>query len=204
MNYLKSKYLFSKLSLVFIMILMSSCFKQHERVTNKPTLKEFSLGEKWTWKWQRKIEGKVRAEGIDIKEVVKDNNELGFYYVHLKDTINIASILNRKQSKTPFRHWPLKVGKKWQHVEDWQNESGGKGRTSRGVEVVSFEEVTVKAGTFWAYKMKYDGTIENFSTGGKGKVLDYWWYSPELKDYIKHTQDDGYGFYTSELIKYSK
>ncbi|TJY38015.1 hypothetical protein [Pontimicrobium aquaticum] len=189
---------------VAVISLLFSCGENTLLETNKPTLNDFTVGEKWTWKWQRSVEGEVLGEGVDVKEVVNYKGDLGFHYVHLKDTVKITEIVNRKQSKNPFRDWPLKLGKKWKHIENWENESGEKGRYNRDVEVVSFEKITVKAGEFWAYKIKYDGVIENFATGGKGEMVDFWWYCPDLKDYLKHTQDSGNGFlYSSELIKYS-
>lgn len=204
MNHSKKTDIKLKFLSLFVISLFFSCTNPSTKVTEKPTIKDFTIGEKWTWKWQRTVEGKVRAEGVDTKEVVDYKGDLGFYYVNSrKDTVKAATVLNSKQSKTPFRDWPLKVGKKWKHIENWENESGGKGKTSRDAEVVSFEKLAVKAGTFWAYKIKYDGVMENLATGGKASVIDYWWFCPDLKDYIKHTQDDGYGEYTSELIKYS-
>ena len=72
---------------------------------------------------------------------------------------------------------------------------------SKDAAIVSYDEVTVAAGTFMAYKIEYKGRISN-SRGFDGKLVDTWWYAPELKNYIKHTQDDGEGLYVNELINY--
>ena len=167
-----------------------------------PTIDEYKLGEQWIWKWQRSSEGEVRAQGEDIHEIIEINGELAISYGY--DTVKLSVILQPEESETPFRDWPLFVGKKWTYESEWTNEGGYKGKTSQDVEVLSFEELQTEAGRFSAFQIEYKGTIENYTTGGKGNVNDIWWYCPELKTYIKHIQDDGFGLYTSELIHYSE
>jgi hypothetical protein len=169
--------------------------------TNEPTLNDYKIGEKWVWNWKRTVEGEVRAEGEDIQEVVDYNGVLGFW--NGVDTVRISAFLNQEQSSTPFRDWPLFVGKKWKYESEWENNEGTKGKTSQDAEVVSFEELNVAAGNFMAYKIEYKGIVTN-SRGYKGEMSDTWWYAPELKTYIKHVNDDGYGVYTNELTHYSK
>lgn len=169
--------------------------------SEEPIVSDFKIGEKWTWKWQRSVNGEVQAQGEDYQEVVKYKNTLGFNYG--KDTVKIETILNRKPSKTPQYDWPLKVGKKWKYEMEWENNEGTTGKTSQDVEIVSFKEETVAAGKFMAYKIEYKGRISN-SRGFDGKLVDVWWYAPAIKTYIKHTQDDGEGLYINELINYSK
>ncbi|MBA4747068.1 MAG: hypothetical protein H2058_17665 [Muricauda sp.] len=179
-------------------LMLASCASTK---TNEPIVKDYQIGEKWTWKWERKVEGEVRAEGEDIQEVVKYNGTLGLW--NGADTLEIPIAPNKNQSSTPFRNWPLQVGKKWKYEAEWENNEGTKGKTSQNVEVVSFEEMHVEAGKFMAYKIEYKGIVTN-SRGFKGEMTDIWWYSPELKTYIKHINDDGYGLYTNELTSYSK
>ncbi len=184
--------------LTAVLLILTGCSAP---TTNKPTLKDYKIGEKWIWKWNRSVDGEVRAQGEDFQEVVDYHGELGFW--NGVDTILVSTILNQKQSSTPFRDWPLYVGKKWKYVSEWENNEGTKGKTSQNVEVVAFEESTVPAGKFKAYKIEYKGIVTN-SRGFKGKMTDTWWYSPDLKTYIKHVNKDGYGVYTNELINYSK
>lgn len=167
--------------------------------TEEPTLSEFRIGETWVWHWERSVDGEIQAEGEDFQEVVDFDGTLGFWNGF--DTILITSTLNQKSS-TPFRDWPLKIGKKWKYESSWENDEGTTGTTSQDVEVVSFEEVTVAAGKFMAYKLEYRGTIVN-SRGFNGEMKDDWWYAPALKTYIRHVNDDGYGIYINELIAYS-
>ena len=169
--------------------------------TNPPILKDYTLGEKWIWKWERVVEGEVRAQGEDIQEVVNYNGTLGLW--NGIDTLQISKTIHQEQSDTPFRNWPLEVGKKWKYESEWENNEGTTGKTSQDAEIVAFEELKVVAGTFKAYKIEYKGIVAN-SRGFKGEMNDIWWYSPELKTYIKHVNDDGYGLYTNELTSYSK
>ena len=169
--------------------------------THPPILKDYTLGEKWIWKWERVVEGEVRAQGEDMQEVVNYRGTLGLW--NGVDTVQISNTLHQEQGSTPFRNWPLQVGKKWKYESEWENNEGTTGKTSQDVEITAFEELHVVAGTFKAYQIEYKGIVTN-SRGFKGEMTDIWWYSPELKTYIKHVNDDGYGLYTNELTSYSK
>ena len=169
--------------------------------TDQPSLNEYTMGEKWVWKWERSVAGEVRASGEDIQEVVAYNGELGLW--NGIDTVLLSSTLKPEQSDTPFRNWPLQVGKKWKYESEWENNEGTKGKTSQDVEIVAFEELSVAAGKFKAYKIEYKGIVTN-SRGFKGEMTDIWWYSPDLKTYIKHLNNDGHGIYVNELTSYSK
>lgn len=167
----------------------------------EPTVNDYKIGEKWIWKWRRSVEGEVRAEGEDMREVAAYNGTLGFW--NGVDTVLISTTLGQDNSSTPFRDWPLYVEKKWKFQSDWENNEGTKGKTSQDIEVVLFEELNVEAGKFMAYKIEYKGMVTN-SRGFKGEMTDIWWYSPDLKVSVKHVNDDGYGVYTNELTSYSK
>ena len=201
MNHSKKIYYMPKFLYVIVISLLYSCANDTSVLTKKPTLNDYEIGEKLTWDWRRSVDGKVRAQGEDYREVVKFKNTLGFYYGN-NDTIKIATTLNKEPSKTPRYNWPLKVGKKWKYEVKWSNDEGTTGKTSQDAEVVSYDEVIVAAGKFMAYKIEYKGRISN-SRGYDAEVEDVWWYAPAIKSYIKHTQNDGEGLYINELIKYS-
>ena len=200
MNLIKKSLIFTVVILILSACAIAPKNKVNDMATEKPTLKDYKTGEKWTWDWKRSVNGEVRAQGEDYQEVVKYNNTLGFNYG--KDTVKIAAILDRKPSKTPRYDWPLKVGKKWKYEVTWSNDEGTTGKTSQDAEIVSYNKVTVAAGKFMAYKIVYTGKITN-SRGYNANITDIWWYAPKVKKYIKHTQNDGEGLYINELIKYS-
>lgn len=83
--------------------------------------------------------------------------------------------------------WPLEVVKKWKYEKNWTSQDGTKGTPSQDVEILSFKEKTVEAGTFMAYTIQYKGEITN-SRGYSAEAKDVWWYAPALKNFIKLTQ----------------
>lgn len=170
-----------------------------EILTNKPSLNEYKIGEKMVWLEKSVAEGKTRWEGEELLEVVALNGELGFW--NGKDSVLISSTIKNDASVTPFRDWPLKVGKTWKYESEWKNSEGTAMITSQEVKVVSYEEVAVLAGRFMAYKIEHIGTFTN-TERGSGKMNDTYWYAPSLKTNIKHVQDDGYGSYVLELYDY--
>lgn len=200
MKHFRSKYQLPIILFVVAITVLFSCTNETATITKQPTLSDYTVGEQWTWDWRRSVNGEVRAQGEDFQEVVAFKNTLGFNYG--KDTVKIAEILNTEHSKTPRYDWPLKVGKKWKYEVSWSNNEGTTGKTSQDAQIVSYDEVTVAAGKFMAYKIEYKGRISN-SRGFDGKLVDIWWYAPAIKTYIKHTQDDGEGIYVNELIEYS-
>lgn len=200
MRHFRSKYQLPIILFVVVIIVLFSCANETATITKQPTLSDYTVGEQWTWDWRRSVNGEVRAQGEDFQEVVAFKNTLGFNYG--KDTVKIAEILNTEPSKKPRYDWPLKVGKKWKYEVSWSNNEGTTGKTSQDAQIVSYDEVTVAAGKFMAYKIEYKGRISN-SRGFDGKLVDIWWYAPAIKTYIKHTQDDGEGIYVNELIEYS-
>ena len=167
--------------------------------THEPTPEDFQVGEKWVWHWSRTVDGEIRAEGDDLQEVVIYNGVRSFW--NGMDTTEISKIVNQPDDDTPFRDWPLYIGKTWTFESEWENDEGTSGKTSQEVEVVAFEEVEVAAGKFMAYKIEQKGTVTN-SRGFNGEMTDIWWYAPDLKFYVKHVNSDGYGMYVNELTEY--
>jgi hypothetical protein len=168
-------------------------------VTEQPSLNDYRVGEQWTWLEKSVAGEKVRWEGEERLEVVDFNGSLGVW--NGTDTVLVSSTLTQAPSSTPFRDWPLKVGKKWKYESEWKNAEGTAMITSQDVEVVSYGAVAVLAGRFMAYKIEHKGTFTN-SRSGSGKMNDTYWYAPALKMNIKHVQDDGYGSYVLELYDY--
>lgn len=194
-----------KYSVIFItMALLYACNtapkEEKESIsTQKPSLEDYQIGEKWTWMEKSVAGEKIRWEGQDKQEVVAYEGSLGFW--NGNDTTLISNSIKEEKSETPFRDWPLEVGKKWTYESKWENAEGTAMITNQEVEVVSYEEVVVLAGRFMAYKIEHKGTFTN-TKAGSGKMNDTYWYAPALKTSIKHAQDDGYGSYMFELYDY--
>ena len=171
-------------------------------ITQQPTITDYSLGEKWVWKYKGVTnEGEVRSDGIDTREIVAFNGVLGITIG--KDTIPVTEIVKPEESETPKYDWPLEVGKKWKYENNWTSQDGTTGSQSQDAEVLSYQEETVEAGTFMAYTIKYVGKTTN-SRGYSADETEVWLYAPAVKNFIKLTQNQGDFSYVEELIEYSK
>jgi hypothetical protein len=171
-------------------------------ITQQPTLDDYQVGEKWVWKYKGvTTEGEVRSDGTDTREIVSVDGALGMTMG--KDTIPVTEIVKADDSETPKYDWPLEVGKKWKYENNWTSQDGTTGNQSQVAEVLSYKEETVEAGTFMAYTIKYTGKTTN-SRGYNANEEEVWLYAPEVKNFIKLTQNQGDFLYVEELIEYSK
>ena len=92
--------------------------------------------------------------------------------------------------------WPLEVGKRWRAERTWTDNVLHPDWSGPGWEewtVVTWEEVTVPAGTFMAYKVVRTGT----SWETTSEDVNITWYAPEFGGSIKGVfvrgKKDGYG-----------
>jgi hypothetical protein len=200
MKHFKIKY---QLPLIlFIVAILYSCANDTSTITTQPTLSDYTVGEKWVWKYKGvTTEGVVRSEGEDAREIFSVDGVLSM--VIGTDTIQVTDIVKPEKSETPMYDWPLEMGKKWKYEKNWTSQDGTKGTQSQDVEILSYKEETVEAGTFMAYTIQYKGKITN-SRGYSAEAKDVWLYAPALKNFIKLTQTQGDFLYEEELIEYSK
>ncbi|NMM50663.1 hypothetical protein [Marinigracilibium pacificum] len=189
-------------TIVFIAFLVLCACNNQPDMANQPTLADYQIGEKWVWKYKGvTTEGEVRSEGEDTREIISVDGVLGMTIGN--DTIPVADIVKPDESETPKYDWPLEVGKKWKFVNNWTSQDGTTGSQNQDAEVLSYQEETVEAGTFMAYTIKYTGKITN-SRGYNADEEEVWLYAPEVKTFIKLTQNQGDFVYVEELIEYSK
>lgn len=200
MKHFKSKHQLPIILFVAAITVFSSCSNKTTTVTKQPTLSDYTVGEQWTWKYKGvSAEGEVRSEGEDTDKIVSVDGVLAM--IIETDTIPVADIVNPEISETPKYNWPLEVGKKWKYETNWTSQDGTTGSQSQDVEILSFKEETVEAGTFMAYTIQYKGRITN-SRGFNANAEEVWLYAPALKNFIKLTQNQGGFLYVEELIKY--
>jgi hypothetical protein len=185
-----------------IAVFSGFCNAETNVSAKRATLADYQHGEKWVWKYKGQTKtGIVRSEGIDTKSIEMKNGEL--YYVTAHGEAPVATLLARKETKTPRYDWPLEVGKTWVYESSWTNEDGSNSGVSRqNAEVLSYQEETVEAGTFMAYKIKYTGTITG-PNGISADTVDVQWYAPKVKTFIKYTQSQDDFIYVEELKSYS-
>ena len=193
----------SQFIILIVFAMLSACKKDTtSSIAQQPVLADYSVGEKWVWKYKGVTsEGEVRSDGTDAREIVKVNGVLGM--VIGKDTIPVSDIVKPEESETPKYDWPLEEHKKWKYEKSWTSQDGTTGTQSQDVEILSYKEETVAAGTFMAYTIRYKGKITN-SRGYSAGIEDIWLYAPAVKNFIKLTQTQDDFLYVEELIEYSK
>ena len=201
MNTFKTtSFLLKTFGLLLIAFLLS-CTDDNTTETKQPIVSDYTLGERWTWKYKGvTTTGEVRSNGEDTREIVHVDGVLSMAMEN--DTIPVSALVKVDDSNTPKYRWPLKVGKKWVYENKWTSQDGTKGSQRQDAEVLSFKEETVGAGTFMAYTIKYTGEITN-SRGYNATVEDVWLYAPQIKNFIKLTQKQGDFSYVEELITYA-
>ena len=194
----------NQILVLLALVILTACNETtNSSTTQQPTLTDYQVGEKWVWKYKGvTTEGEVRSDGTDTREIVR-NNDGALGMTIGKDTIPVTEIVKADESETPKYDWPLEVGKKWKYENNWTSQDGTTGNQSQDAEVLSYQEETVEAGTFMAYTIKYTGKTTN-SRGYNANEEEVWLYAPEVKNFIKLTQNQGDFIYVEELIEYSK
>ncbi|MFT5521050.1 MAG: hypothetical protein ACI9IA_001650 [Enterobacterales bacterium] len=169
-----------------------------------PTSTDFNLGEQWEW---ARINNQTKKPEYNFfrKVVSKDGEKLFF---ERKKYNQLTRTFLGGSPKNPSRVWPLKVGNKWDYKNQFVSVVGVSVETSQSVEVLSFEEVTVAAGKFMAYKIAYIGSYINRKEDNsmeEGVYNETYWYAPSVKADVKYISEDGKDYlYRRELIQYSK
>lgn len=193
----------SQIIIFFAIVMLSACNSlEKSGIAQQPTLADYQVGEKWVWKYKGVTkEGEIRSDGKDTREIISVDGVLGMTIGN--DTILVSDIVKPEVSETPKYDWPLEEGKNWKYKNSWTSQDGTTGNQNQDAEILSYQEETVEAGTFMAYKIKYTGKTTN-SRGYSANEEEVWLYAPAVKNFIKLTQNQGDFLYVEELIEYSK
>jgi len=166
-----------------------------------------SVGTKYTYKIVTKKDSYKRSfvviedgifEGIEVHRVsILGRNEMIIYDKESKNWIGKVfdgELVKGAKPHEDLYRFPLFVGKKYKS-EYFLNSKVRSGNISRTVVVKSFENVTVPAGTFKAFKI----------IAKRKGLKDTYWYSPKLRLYTKRIKIHyRAGESTRELIQYTK
>lgn len=96
--------------------------------------------------------------------------------------------------------FPLQVGKKWTQTITLREVSTGSVSTySNSFSIVAFEEVTITAGIFRAFRIRWFQSQHGTEWSGH---CDMWW-SPDVKNFIKRSVYASKWFDDFELVSYS-
>jgi hypothetical protein len=180
---------------------------------------QFVEGDRWEYTWQGQVYSSVFSGEKDGQLIFLEKWRDGPQWtVYRTADLNFIKSLHKqdqevKEECKPYRGpfgFPLWVGKKWTYnfsivtapFSGKMKKRGGLGgprEMESRVKVVAYEQVTVPAGTLWAFKIEEVRRPE----GSKG-MRDYHftlWYSPEVKNFIKIEEDKE--TWNRELVGYT-
>lgn len=169
------------------------------------------------WEYMKSV---GRVVSYDFMEEI--NEQLIFQYQENTDKkkeiytpdLNLVKIFNKKgelkEEFTPYKgsfRFPLFVGKKWSYTysttkHEKKGQPGILDDYISDVKVVSYEQIKVPAGTFWAFRIeegRYKWEVKKRPKRGISERTV--WYSPEVKNVVK--AEELTEAYNLELTKYS-
>ena len=168
-----------------------------------PDVSAFVVGDRWVW---RQFDNHTKLEEAGFSAtVVEDKGARAMRVGGRKRPLDYL-YLNEPSAK-PWRVWPLTVGKQWSIDLDYVlPDNSTTGNLKQDARVVAYEEVTVPAGKFMAFKIEQDGFART-STGLQGRVVDTFWYAPVARSDVKHIRRYHFNVwanhnFTRELVKY--
>jgi uncharacterized caspase-like protein len=170
------------LALIAVVLSSGSAPAQPPRA-ERPT---YTLGEKW-----------IRSDGLfELIRVEKDGYVFSAkpkWEIHLTKDLGIVRI-QRGDGVFQFAHpielkWPLEVGQTGSLNTTWQT-PGTSGRwppVAIAWKIASYEDVTVPAGTFKAFRI-----LITFTRQDRSQLENVLWYAPEARQFVK--MDGATGF----------
>lgn len=191
---MKSSFLQAGLAL-FVSFCSLLCAAQPLTRADRPEVK---VGDTWVYQNSDARTGEKRPElTLTAKEVTTDNivleTDTGARRTYTRD-FNIIEIksgdtvtFSAKPNWT-FYQFPLEVGKKWE--AQWETTSTRQTIRWQGkTQVEGVETVTVPAGTFQAFKLRFEGYYNGRQQIGGGSFTGFRketaWYSPDAKRVVK-------------------
>jgi hypothetical protein len=148
---------------------------------------EWHAGDRWVHVWTAGTQKGVKtSEVLGVREVsgakyiavrMEPANVYFTMDLHWAWAASVAEsrVLARAVPPFPWFNWPLELGKRWEYVGVAENQEG-KSPIRDTYRVMAIEEVQVPAGTFRAVKITREvGAL----------ILDQYWYSPDVRWYVK-------------------
>jgi hypothetical protein len=159
----------------------------------------FRAGEEWNWTGGP-YEGYLRVLALEADgSIVESNTDIwcrdGCRYV--RDKNGIATSGTNKKGESAYvsglriLDFPLRVGKEWTQTINLAQSDGTVRPFFNRWRVEAFEEVTVKAGTFKAFRISwYQENRGPYAWNGRASL----WWSPEVKAFVKRVaHTSGFG-----------
>jgi hypothetical protein len=168
----------------------------------------FKVGDEWRWEGASYPMYSRVVEVLDSGSVVEANVDLwcwqGCRYIRDRKGMATSGVNDKGEPVYVMGlnqlDFPLKVGKEWTQRLDLRQVSDGAMRPyDNRWKVEAFEVVTVKAGTFKAFRITWrqDNRGEHTWSG----TWSLWW-SPEVKAYVKRVAHTKASFQDWELASF--
>ena len=150
----------------------------------------WNVGDSWRYRYADKKEWQYTVERIEGNLYIVEDRYGVDKPCFDKKTLELKFYLTpqgkKVRTKSDFGLYydsPLYVGKKWAKMFSGQDTAGGAIDYLHEFKILSFEDVTVPAGTFKAFKIEFIRKEINRFTALKFHI----WYSPEVKNIIKYS-----------------
>jgi len=174
------------------------------RTPGKAEMPAWKVGYQWEYDWKRS-----GSSGTYTKEIIREDTlggvptfvakTLRTEEFYTKDTLGLLATVSKGKpvstQRPPFQFfvWPLEVGRQWTTAPEGDSlEDESSSELMIVMRVAEFEEVSVPAGTFEAFRVEmheaYSGAL----------VMEYW-YSPKVKWMVKAKQHWPNTVYEQEL-----
>lgn len=185
--------IFILFGLIFV---LNGCLSDMANVQTLPNIEnfivqvpEYKIGDKWIYN-DKSVDEVIAFEDDLIVFNSSSRTEKNYHYYYDKDLVLRKALkANGKDDTTSVLDvknldFPLYVGKTWE-TSYWGTPVGSAAQKwfyKNTYTVLSYDEVTLKCGTFKAFQIKWE------QVAGHGACQEAYilrWWSPELKRYIK-------------------
>ncbi len=164
---------------------------------------QLKVGDRWKWERTDSLTGNVirttertvtAVSPTQIESIQNDGKHVSTAELNAIETPEATLDASIKGLS-----FPLEVGKKWKSAGKITVKTpSATGEQQFDVSVDSYEKITVRAGTFDAYKI----TSQGYITFRQGRQVNRtYWYAPEARAIVKFQNDDRNNRYTDELIE---
>jgi hypothetical protein len=182
---------------IMLVVILGCAPAKHQTVDvslqDKCDAPKWNVGDSWRYRYSNMKEWQYTVERVEEDSYVVDD----YYGSHKncfdRKTLQLLAYIDPKGKKlTVYSPWfidfPIYVEKQWKKIFTSPPVGGSTDITYLNeYKVISYEDATVPAGTFKAFKIE----LKQTNYGGRfasGKA--YYWYSPEVKFIIKTEHED--------------
>ena len=168
----------NKVLFLLAVLMMSNISYAGDQITERPV---YSAGDYWIF----------TENGKDVSlEFLREEKDR---YIFNRDGVQVVKDFDLTEEKRmrdyrgPLIKFPIKVGKVWTYnIEKYGDFRLREAGRQAKYEVATYEQITVPAGTFWAFKITL--SIYEMKYWEKRFFTEYW-YAPDVKQIIRLSKE---------------